>query len=191
MHRDVFLFNEGGYATLNFVPSLATMIFGLLVGGLLRGGRSDKEKLLWLVGAGVVGLAVGLALDALGVCPIVKRIWTPSWTLFSTGWTCLFLAGFYGLIDLLRWQAWSFPLRVVGMNSIAMYCMFQLMRKWLFHAIEIHFWWFPNLLGRWFGSENLAYFGQLYGPMVRDGVTLLGLWLICLWLYRQKIFIRL
>ncbi len=31
-----FVFNKGGYTTLNFVPSLATMIFGLLTGRLLR-----------------------------------------------------------------------------------------------------------------------------------------------------------
>ena len=32
-----FRFNGGGYLTLNFVPSLATMIFGLLAGGLRQG----------------------------------------------------------------------------------------------------------------------------------------------------------
>src|SRR2546422_480398 len=31
-----FMFNAGGYQTLNFVPSLATMIFGMLAGQLLR-----------------------------------------------------------------------------------------------------------------------------------------------------------
>src|SRR5688572_24048756 len=44
-----FRFNRGGYLTLNFVPSLATMIFGLLAGGLLRSARPDREKVRGLV----------------------------------------------------------------------------------------------------------------------------------------------
>ena len=32
-----FLFNRGGYLTLSFVPSLATMLLGLLAGGLVGG----------------------------------------------------------------------------------------------------------------------------------------------------------
>ena len=40
-----FVYNGGGYLTLNFVPSLATMIFGLLAGGVLRSARAGPEKL--------------------------------------------------------------------------------------------------------------------------------------------------
>ncbi|MBM3855364.1 MAG: DUF5009 domain-containing protein [Verrucomicrobia bacterium] len=83
-----FVFNNGGYQTINFVPSLATMLFGLMCGELLRSNRAARAKLLWLAGAGLAGLAAGLIWQALG-CPLVKRIWTPSWALFSTGWCCL------------------------------------------------------------------------------------------------------
>src|SRR3954470_7661746 len=71
-----FRFNGGGYLTLNFVPSLATMIFGLLAGGLLK--RDDllpsKKVGLLLIGS-AIGFVSGLLLDRLGLCPIVKRIW--------------------------------------------------------------------------------------------------------------------
>ena len=45
-----FLFNEGGYATLNFLPSIATILFGVLAGELLRSNRGRVVKLqalLW------------------------------------------------------------------------------------------------------------------------------------------------
>ena len=74
-----FEFHPGGYATLNFLPTLGTMILGLLAGGVLLGGRSPWRKVFWLVAAGAVCLALGLAVHAVGICPIVKRIWTPSW----------------------------------------------------------------------------------------------------------------
>src|SRR5262249_43136578 len=118
-----FHYNEGGYQTINFIPSLVTMLFGLMCGELLRTNRSASEKLRILGIAAVAGLLVGQLLDFTGVCPLVKRIWTPSWALFSTGWCILILASLYAVIDVLGWKRWTFPLVVVGVNSIAIYCM--------------------------------------------------------------------
>src|SRR5436309_9621786 len=114
-----FLFNGGGYATLSFIPTLGTMILGLIAGGVIRSQRSPWEKVKWLALAGVIGVAIGALLGWLGICPVVKRIWTPSWTLFSGGWCLLLTAGFYVIIDLWNQRRWAFPLIVIGMNSIA------------------------------------------------------------------------
>ncbi|MGH8018506.1 MAG: hypothetical protein ACREIA_09485 [Opitutaceae bacterium] len=78
-----FLFNRGGYATLSFVPTLGTMILGLIAGTLLRDGRTPREKLRWFAIAGGACLLTGVALGWFGIVPVVKRIWTPSWVLFS------------------------------------------------------------------------------------------------------------
>ncbi len=94
-----FKFNGGGYATLSFIPTLATMILGLIAGGVLRQDRPAWYKIIWLTVAGVVFTALGYELGELGVCPVVKRIWTPSWVLFSGGLCFLFLAAFYAIID--------------------------------------------------------------------------------------------
>jgi predicted acyltransferase len=175
-----FVYNEGGYQTLNFVPSLATMVLGLLAGELLRNPKhSAGRRLGILLAAGVGGLAMGWALDALGVCPIVKRIWTPSWAIFSAGWSFLALAFFYVVIDLGRLRAWAFPLVVVGMNSIAIYCVSMLMKPWVHERFVRHF-----------GSKPLNVFGAPYEPMMRAGFFLLFCWLVCWWMYRQKIFIK-
>ena len=78
-----FLFNRGGYSTLSFIPTLGTMILGLVAGGVLRSAREPGAKIRWLLVAGVIGLGAGLVLGWLGVVPVVKKIWTPSWVLFS------------------------------------------------------------------------------------------------------------
>jgi predicted acyltransferase len=83
--RAPFIFNDGGYQTLNFVPSLATMIFGMQAGRLLRSELAPDVKVGRLIGYGLAGIAVGAFLAATGLCPIVKRIWTPSWAVFSAG----------------------------------------------------------------------------------------------------------
>ena len=174
-----FEFNAGGYQTLNFIPSLATMIFGLLSGELLRSSRGDGRKFWTLIVAGLVGLAAGQILQSTGVCPIVKRIWTPSWTLFSTGWTFLILAAFFGTLDVLGFRKWTFPLVVAGMNSITMYVMAGLSKGWLRDTIQTHF-----------GSRVFEFLGEAYQPFLFQLWILLAMWLICYWLYRQRIFIR-
>ncbi len=170
-----FQFNSGGYATLNFVPSIATMLFGVLAGELLRSNRSRIAKARILLIAGAACWLLGWILDV-NFCPSVKRIWTPSWVVVSTAWTCWMLAAFYTVIDVAGFRRWSFPLVVVGMNSIAIYLMAQLMRPFVRTSLRTHF-----------GPEP---FSGPYGHLIQSASILLVFWLICLWLYRQKIFIK-
>ena len=62
-------------------------------------------------------------LQWLHISPIVKRIWTSSYTLYSGGLVILMLAAFYAAIECMGWRRWSFPLLVIGANSIAVYVM--------------------------------------------------------------------
>ncbi len=177
--KDLFTRNGGGYATLSFIPTLATMILGLLAGGVLRRAWASWAKVLWLCAAGCIGLAAGWGLGELGICPVVKRIWTPSWVLFSGGWCFLFLAGFYAVLDVVRVRFWAFPLRVIGMNSIAAYCMAGLWEGFIARNLTIHL-----------GKEPFAVFGRPYEPLTHGAAVLLVLWLILYWMYRRKLFLR-
>ena len=174
-----FTHNNGGYQTLNFVPSLATMIFGMLAGRLLRSdfGMSDKLKRLLL--AGVVGLVLGQAFAITGLCPIVKRIWTPSWVLFSGGWVTLLLAAFVAVVDWRGWKRWAFPLIVAGLNPIALYCLWQLTGGFLRDTLKTHL-----------GPHVFGIFGATWAPMAERAAPLLVFWLILLWMSRRRIFLR-
>jgi predicted acyltransferase len=185
-----FEFSTGGYTTLNFVPSMATMIFGLMAGELLRGQRPAAAKLKALLLGGLACFALVLLVDHTiwpdwltsegfrewSLCPSVKRIWTPTWAVFSTGWTLWILAAFYWVIDMQGYQRWAFPLVVVGMNSIAMYCMSQLTKGWVRQSLQTHF--------------GQGIFQGTYGPLVASVSVLFVLWLACFWMYRQKVFVR-
>jgi len=172
-------YNSGGYQTINFISSLVTMLFGLMCGELLRSERSSGQKFFILVGAGVAGILVGLLLDVTGVCPLVKHIWTLSWTLYSTGWCCLILASLYGVIDVLGFRSWTFPLIVVGVNSIAIYSMSMMLKPWASRTLQTHF-----------GPDVFLWAGPLFVPTVQAVMVGMMFWLVCLWMYRQKIFIR-
>ena len=50
--RSLFLFNGGGWSTLSFIPTLATMMLGLWCGEWLKSARAAGEKLKGLLVAG-------------------------------------------------------------------------------------------------------------------------------------------
>jgi predicted acyltransferase len=69
-----FLFNSGGWSTLSFIPTLATMMLGLWCGEWLKSSRAVADKLKGLIVAGVALALAGLLLQWLHINPIVKRI---------------------------------------------------------------------------------------------------------------------
>jgi predicted acyltransferase len=169
----------GGYCTLNFIPTLGTMILGLIAGGWLKSDQSKVKKVLWLVVAGGLSLAAGFLLDKYGICPSVKRIWTPAWTLYSGGWCFFFLALFYSFADGLGWRVLFFPLIVIGMNSIAIYCLDHLTVGFVRQSLQTH------LPAEWFNA-----FGETWAPLVQGAAIIFVFWLILYWMYRNKIFVR-
>ncbi len=188
-----FKANSGGYATLNFIPSAVTMLTGVMSGELLMGDRRPWRKVLILFAAGAVCMALGLIADKT-VCPIVKRIWTPSWVLFSGAYVLWILGAFYAVVDAGGLKFWTYPLVVLGANSILLYVMGQLMRGWTADQLLIHF---GNLrfdfalLGQQFAFDyRKAMTLEPYKHVWRSCSVMLVFWLICLWLYRQKTFVR-
>src|SRR5207237_7428714 len=99
---------SGGYFTLSFIPTLGTMILGLIAGAWLRESRPQIPMKKLLI-AGVSGIVLRLALHYSHICPVVKRIWTPSWTIFSGGICFLFLAAFSCVIDVKGLIKWGVP----------------------------------------------------------------------------------
>jgi len=195
-----FWVNTGGYTTLNFIPSIATMIFGLMAGQLLIGPLTNQRKCRLLFASGFLLLVAGLFMDThiwpintgdwgWSVCPIVKRIWTPTWTIFSAGWVFLIMAVFFLIFDILNVKRIGFPLVVVGMNSIAFYLMASLLDGFIARNLETHMATVDavlntNLIPVFFSEKNV------YAPINESLLVLFTMWLIALWMYRRRIFIR-
>jgi len=173
-----FVYNEGGYLTLSFIPTLGTMILGLIAGRWLC-ESAPKVPMKKLMLAGVAGIVLGLALHYSGICPVVKRIWTPSWTIFSGGICFLFLAAFSWVMDVKGWKKWALPLVVIGTNSIAAYLIAHLMERFLDSSLRIHL-----------GANFFQFAGVGLEPFFRGAAILLGYFLVLLWMYRRKIFLK-
>lgn len=169
----------GGYGTLSFIPTLGTMLLGVIAGRWLRADLTPGVRLKKMLLAAGTCLAASLILHGLGICPIVKPVWTPAWALFSGGLCFLFMAGFYAIIDLAEWRAWSLPLRVIGMNSIAAYLMSYLMAEFVTKNLVTHL-----------GPTFFSMFGEAYVSLVRGSCVLGVFWLILYWMFRRKIFLK-
>lgn len=174
-----FIRNGGGYSTLSFIPTLGTMVLGLLAGQWLKSDSEPMEKVKRFATLGVALLVVGSLLNWLGICPNVKRIWTPTWVLFSGGWCFVLLAAFYWLVDIQGWRKAFIWLIIIGTNSIAAYVISHTIVEFIHHSIQIHV-----------SQTYDQVFGITYESLVRGGLILLVEWLILRWMYRNRIFVR-
>ena len=102
-----------------------------------------------------------------------------SWTIFSAGWCFVFLSAFYWIIDVKGYRSWSFPLVIIGMNSIAIYCLAHLIDGFILKTFQTHF-----------GQEIFKVFGDAYSSLVSGSVVIVVLWLILYWMYRRQLFLR-
>ena len=85
-------------------------------------------------------LALGLAMNAVFM-PINKNLWTPSYTVFMTGWSLVLLAIFHALLDdsppaiRRRTRAACLPLTILGMNALFIFAFSGLVARLL---VSIH-----------------------------------------------------
>ena len=172
--------HEGDYQTLNFVPAFVTMLIGLMAGEFLQEENRGWAIRKLLMFVGVVGILLGVLLDATGICPIVKRIWTPSFVLYSGGWCLLALAILYAVTELYSgWEKVGKPFIILGMNSIAVYVMAWIVAPWLNTMLKIHL------------SENYTgFFGDALRPFMENVITTVIVGLIAWWMYSRRIFLR-
>jgi len=174
--RAIFHYDyDPAYSTLNFLPSTIWTLGGAWVGRLLMQSRAHAENLKKLAGGMVLSFVVAFALRPW--IPFIKQLCTASFILYSLGWVLFMLIGFYVVIEVLGYRKWTFPLLVVGMNSIFIYFVSEVLHGWLDHAVGVF-------------TFHYSFIGKL-APVVQATTVLLVMWYLCYWLYRRRIFLKL
>jgi predicted acyltransferase len=158
---------------LSYLGFASSVLLGVIAGELLLSERTLKRKCLLLAGYGAALLASGLIWSLW--LPIIKLLWTSSFVLVAGGLSCLVMAAFYLLIDVLGYKRWVFPFTVIGVNALAVY-----MATNLFDFRKIGDIFVGHLLprvGRW--DEFLS-----------AVAALTVVWLILYWMYRTRSFVK-
>jgi len=158
---------------LSYMTFTCSVMIGVFAGHLLKSRMENVRKVWWLLvgGTGCVGLGI------LWNCwfPIIKLLWTSSFVLLAGGISCILLAFFFLIIDILKYRKWAFGFVVIGSNAIAVYVATTLFDFSLIGNIFVDG--LSDRLGHWNGLvQSIAAFAII--------------WLILLWMYRKNTFAK-
>ena len=156
------------------VSASALTLGGVLTGSFIRHRGPRLTNVPILLAAGAVLILLGWLCWTLGYPPI-KSAWTTTFNLLAGGICLSLFALFHLAIDFIPAVNWSFPLQVVGMNPLTIYLAARILP---FSAIAAFF------------AGGLAERSGPWSPVILLSATLLIEWLLLLFLYRKKIFLR-
>jgi predicted acyltransferase len=126
-----------------------------------------------LISAGLVMVVFALILNIW--FPVIKNLWNPTFVLLTSGISFLLIALFYFIIDVKGYQRWAFWLKVIGMNSIAVYMGIHLIDE---QGIAQ-----PLVFG-------LEQFNEAYYPVISSVASLSIIYGIMYWMYKKGTFIK-
>lgn len=169
--------SSGHWTSINAVTTTAHTIWGVLTGYLLISERDQYKKLWILLAFGFGCLLSGYLLDL--YTPIIKRIATSSFTLVSGGYSILTMALFFWIIDIKKWNPGNLFFAVIGMNPLFIYLFASVGGARLLKSI-----FYP------FTSSVFFFADDLYIQLINVIISWLGLWYICYFMYKKKVFIR-
>lgn len=107
----------------SILPAISSVLFGAAAGQLLRSDRPRRQRLIWLLAAGIALLASGELLSMW--VPINKQLWTTSFAVLMAGLSAAALAA-CSLVDGRALPRWMRPLEIFGLNAIAAYLISRL-----------------------------------------------------------------
>ncbi len=168
-------FDDGTQYTwlLSGLGFTATTLSGLFAGELIQSKLSGGTITLRLVIIGISMFAASLLLEIWH--PIIKKIWTATFVLWSSGICYILMAIFYWLIDVQKIRKWSFPLKIIGMNAIVAYV--------LSHIIDF------SIIADFVLFGLKPYVGKFY-----EALTVLGgfgiLYVLLWYMYKNKSFVK-
>ena len=160
---------------LSTFPAIATCLFGVFAGLLMRDARiSAEQKTLWLF-AGGCALLVGGYLWALQF-PIIKAIWTSSFVLVTAGYSAILLGIIHHMVDVWKWRRWTTIFTWIGANAITLYVLNE------------------SVAERIAGADIAAAFDRAVtsgaGGFFLHILALLFAIMLARFMYRRKIFVR-
>jgi len=173
--------DEDGWVAINCISTSCHTIWGAMAGKLLFSEKDNRKKISSLIVFGVITLILGYTLDWFNITPIIKRIATSSFVLASGGWCLLALAFLYWWIDVKKHQQYLTFFTVIGTNSLFIY---------LFMGIVASHWFNGYIDAISFGLLTKIHLPEPIIAVISSLLIFSLEWLLCLYLYRKKIYIK-
>ncbi len=151
-----------------------TVLTGVFAGYILKDkGIVPRKKLGLLLVIGALMVIVGWVWGLWH--PVIKKLWTSSMVLVSSGYCFLLMALFYYMVDYKGWKKYTGWLKVYGMNSIVAYMLamcinFSCIGHSLFHGLE-------------------QYMGAYYQVLITASNAVI-IYIILWYMYKKNIFLK-
>lgn len=189
---------EGIFST---VPAVATCLFGIMTGHLLRSRQTPETKTAWLFVAGNLLLFAGVVMDIW--LPINKKLWTSSYAVFMAGMAMNCFAVSYWLVDVQGWRKCAKPFAIYGMNAITVFMLAGLLGRLSLtvkltnaagEKTALKTYLYDHLCAPFASPDTAPFFGFLASPrnasLMWALIYVAGLYLVAYWMYRRKWFLK-
>ena len=174
---------------LSTLPAVATALIGVLAGQHLKSNATPRTKTVNLLFFGSISLIIGSLWDFW--FPINKNLWTSSYVAFTGGIALILLATCFFIIDAKGYTTWTKPFTMLGLNSIFIYVLSEIVNLILIYAsipiaenisLPLKSLIFERLFASWAGP--------LHGSFIYALTYLAFCWTVAAILYRKRIFVK-
>lgn len=168
---------EGFLSTL---PGIAHVLIGYFCGNIIMQNKTLYEKIVQLSVIGIILLFMGFLFSY--SCPIIKKVWSPTYVLVTSGFTYLFFVLLIWIIDLRKCSKWIIPFQALGCNPLFIYLFASLMADML-GQVGLH-------------EEVYAVFVKLFNPSCFSSMMYAIAYVsvnagLAYILYKKRVFIKL
>ena len=180
-----FLFDPEGI--MSTLPAIVQVILGFVVGNYIRTRGKNQEMLNGLFIAGVALLITGYCWDL--VFPINKKIWTSSYTIYTSGLAIFAIATMIYAIEFKGVKgALSRFFDVFGKNALFVFALSAFLPKGLSliklgNGVNPWNWLYKKVLVHTPGSPEL-------GSLLYALCVITFMWAICYWMDRKRIYVK-
>ncbi len=169
---------------LSTLTSIVNVIAGYLVGKMIQSKGNTLTTVRNLVAIGVVLILVSYAWDLL--FPINKKIWTSSYVLVTVGWDLVILSGLIFFIEVQKITNWTYFFQVFGRNPLILYVLSGIVIS-LISMIPVgegnlRSVIYETAFSSWLNPKNASFFFAIS--------YMLLIWLIGLWMDKQRIYVK-
>jgi len=159
---------------LNILAEVPNVLAGIWLGELLRSKLTYGRKLLYMLAGIAVSVLLGLLISP--IVPVNKWLWTASYALIMIGCSVLGFVLFFILDSGLGLKRPFHFLTIIGMNSLLVYCMGEMLGTKFRHLIAL-------------GTSWASPLGELL-PILQATLAFALIYLTAWWLDRKKIYLR-
>ena len=189
-----FVFEPEGL--MSTLPSIVQVILGYMVGDYIQKKGKNFEMVTGLFVAGTAMIITGFCWDL--VFPINKKIWTSSYTIYTSGLATMTIATMIYLIEFrnIKGALTSF-FDVFGKNALFVFALSAFLPKGL---ALIHLYQYTGKNGRpvtvnpWNWLYHKIFINTPGAPEIGSLLyalsIILFMWLICWWMDKKKIYVK-